>query len=261
VRVELDGFRAFYEERGSGSPILLVHGLGGSTAIWRQAAGPLSESFRVAAYDVRGLGQSEAPAPPYSVEQLVADLHRLIEAVELEGLWLVGHSLGGAIALAFAAAHPELVRGVVGVAAPSVTPEAQRPMLVARAETALGDGMEAITEQHVLHGMPIAYREANRDEVATYRSIIAGSDPIGYAALCGVLETLDLRAQLGEIRAQALMIAGELDTIVPPAAVRATADAISVCEYVELDGCGHVVPFERPERLVELVGSFVARTS
>jgi pimeloyl-ACP methyl ester carboxylesterase len=121
VRIALAGFDAFYEEHGSGAPLVLVHGLGASTAIWQKVVGPLAEHFRVIAYDLRGLGRSTTPPPPYSMAQLLGDLQRLVDSLGLERFGLVGHSLGGAIVLAYALEHPERVAAVVGIAAPSRT--------------------------------------------------------------------------------------------------------------------------------------------
>jgi len=252
-RIELDGFDAYYEERGSGLPLILIHGLGGSTAMWQKVVDPLSKRYRVIAYDLRGLGQSGTPDPQYSMAVLVGDLRDLTKSLALESFALVGHSLGGAIALAYAAEHPKLVRALVGVAAPSSTPLEQRAQLEARADSARRDGMGVIADLHVRNGLPEDFVQAHPVDVATYRSIIAASDPEGYAAHCGVIAELDLTGELGGIRTPTLLLQGELDGVVPAAAVRATAAAIAGCEYVELEGCGHVVPFERPSELTERV--------
>ena len=259
MRIALAGFDAFYEEHGSGAPLVLVHGLGASTAIWQKVVGPLAEHFRVIAYDLRGLGRSTTPPPPYSMAQLLGDLHRLVDSLGLERFGLVGHSLGGAIVLAYALEHPERVAAVVGIAAPSRTTDEQRGLLAERAETARQDGMGALAELHAAGGLPEAFIEANPDETAFYKSIIAGGDPEGYAALCVVTGDLDLSIDLGRIRVPVLLVEGELDRIVRPESVRTTASMIPGCEYVELEGCGHIVPLERPDELVTHVVRFSRR--
>jgi len=258
VRIRLEKLEAHVEDRGSGPPLVLVHGLGGSTAIWQKVAAVLAERHRVVAYDLRGLGRSRTSEPARSLRTLTGDLHRLLDHLALERVALLGHSLGGAVALAFTADHPERVGAVVGVAAPSVSPPEQREQLADRAATARRDGMEPIAELHVERGLPRAFRDAHPDDVAVYRSIIAGSDPEGYAALCGVIADIDLsRGELGSIRAPVLLVQGELDTIVPAVAARETAAAIEGCRYLELEGCGHVVPFERPRELASETLAFL----
>jgi pimeloyl-ACP methyl ester carboxylesterase len=258
MRIALDDVEAYYEEHGSGMPLILVHGLGGSTQMWQTVAGPLSERHRVIAYDLRGLGRSTTPPPPYSLAQLVADLDALVEALGLARVALVGHSLGGAVVLAYAARHPKRVRAVVGVSAPSFTAEAQRGYLATLAETARRDGMQAIADLHARNGLPDGFAETHPEEAAAYRSIIGGGDPEGYAALCGVIADIDLTG-LGGMGVPVLLVEGELDRVVPPEAVRATAAQLPGCTYVELEGCGHIVPLERPHDLVELVLDFVGR--
>jgi pimeloyl-ACP methyl ester carboxylesterase len=257
VLIELDGLEAYVEERGSGPPLVLVHGLGGSTAIWQKVADPLAERHRVIAYDLRGLGRSRAAEPAGSLGILTGDLRLLLDRLGLDRVALLGHSLGGAVALAFAAQHAERVSAVVGVAAPSVSPEEQRAHLAERAATALRDGMEPIAALHVERGLPEAFRDAHPGDVGVYRSIIAAGDPIGYAALCGVIADLDLSGHLGTVRAPVLLVQGELDAIVPAPAARVTAAAIDGCRYHELEGCGHVVPFERPPDLVRQALEFL----
>src|SRR5262249_22350747 len=96
----LTSVRTFFEERGAGPVVVLIHGLGGSTAIWRRVVRPLADDFRVLAYDLRGLGRSETPPPPYGLDDLVADLDALLDGLGVEQATLVGHSLGGAVAFA-----------------------------------------------------------------------------------------------------------------------------------------------------------------
>ena len=151
--IELEGLETYVEERGSGPPLVLVHGLGGSTAIWQKVAGALAERRRVIAYDLRGLGRSRAAEPACSLGTLTDDLRLLLDRLGLDRVALLGHSLGGAVVLAFAAEHGERVSAVVGVAAPSVSPEEQRAHLAERAATALRDGMEPIAALHVERGL------------------------------------------------------------------------------------------------------------
>ncbi len=240
---------------------MLVHGLGGNTRIWERVVDPLAERFRVVSYDLRGLGRSATPPPPYSLADLVGDLDGLVASLGLERVALVGHSLGGAIVLAYAIQHPERVRAVVGVAAPSVTTDEQRALLAERAQAATHDGMAALAELHAAVGLPAGFADEHPERTALYKSIIGSGDPAGYAALCRVTGTLDLQPRLAEIAAPVLLLEGELDRVVRPESVRETAAAVPGCRYVELPGCGHVVPLERPAELVSQVLDFVAEAA
>jgi pimeloyl-ACP methyl ester carboxylesterase len=109
----VNGVRLFYELRGHGVPLVLVHGSWVSHRSWDPVAPRLAEEFRVLVYDRRGHSASERPAGPGSVREDVADLAALIEALGLAPAWVVGSSFGGSIALRLAGERPELVRGLV----------------------------------------------------------------------------------------------------------------------------------------------------
>ena len=165
--------------------------------------------------------------------------------------------------------HPDRVGALVGVAAPSLTTDEQRGLLAERADAARRDGMQALAELHAAGGLPEGFAAAHPDDTAFYKSIIASGDPDGYAALCVVTGDLDLRADLGRIRVPTLLLEGELDRVVRPESVLATASAIPDCEYVELAGCGHIVrtrasrrprrPRAPPRRAVDIARARVAR--
>lgn len=111
------GVRFHVRRLGEGEPVVvMLHGLIiGSMASWYfTVAGPLARECSVVLYDLRGHGRSERPATGYTVEEMVADLHALLDALGLgdRPVELVGTSFGGLLALAFAIEHPERVRGV-----------------------------------------------------------------------------------------------------------------------------------------------------
>jgi pimeloyl-ACP methyl ester carboxylesterase len=257
--LDLDGFRTYYEEHGSGEAVILIHGLGASSRMWQKVVGPLAERVRVIMYDLRGLGQSTTPPPPYTLSSLVADLHGLVEGLALERFTIVGHSLGGAVAFGYGIEHPNRPSGLVCVSAPSVTAVEQKPTLVAMAETAQREGMQAVSELHARNGLPEGFAEAQPEDTALYKSILSSGDPVAYSELCGVIERLDIEAELGRIQVPVLLIEGELDRVVSAERVRATAALIPGSEYVELAGCGHIVPLERPDVLIERIPEFVTR--
>jgi pimeloyl-ACP methyl ester carboxylesterase len=92
--------------------MLLLHGLGSTHHIWDLAAPVLSERFRVVAYDQRGHGFSDKPHGGYDLDTMVADLRGLVEALELGPGYVVGHSWGGSIALAYAGSYPQECAGI-----------------------------------------------------------------------------------------------------------------------------------------------------
>ena len=131
-----------------------MHGLGGTGQdIWKKVLAELAESFRVVAYDVRGSGRSDAPPGPYTVRGLADDLQALLVALGYERVALVGHSMGGGIALELAGSDPERVRAVVGVGAVAELPDQGRAGMSTRAETVEAEGMAAVAETVATNGL------------------------------------------------------------------------------------------------------------
>jgi pimeloyl-ACP methyl ester carboxylesterase len=255
MEVDVGGVRTHVEERGRGEPLVLVHGLGGSTGLWRYLAEPLAEELRVVAYDLRGSGRTQGAAT--SLAQLVADLDGLMGLLELERALFLGHSLGGSVALAYAAAHPGRTRAVVGLGAPSELPDAGRDGLRARAETVLAEGMGAVAGAVATNGTAPSFRERHPDRFDDFVALIEGNDPAGYAALCRVVADLDIVADLALVAAPVLLLGGELDGVAPPAASEKTAAAIAGARYVQVEDAAHILPFEKPEIVLETVMPFL----
>ena len=102
---------------------MLVHGLGGTGAdIWKHQIPGLAGDFRVVSYDLRGSGRSEVSPGPYSIGLLCDDLRALVDALNLGRVALVAHSMGGSIALTYAARYSGDVSALVGVGAPAEFP-------------------------------------------------------------------------------------------------------------------------------------------
>jgi pimeloyl-ACP methyl ester carboxylesterase len=238
---------------------VLVHGLGGTSAgIWGGVAGELERDFTVVTYDLRGTGAGGRPPGPYSLDDFVGDLRALVEALELERPALAGHSFGGSIALACAARYPDEVAAVVSAGGPVVLPEQGQQAMRDRAEKVERAGMASIAETVATNGTAPSFRERDPRGYEELVAMLAANDPRTYAATCRVLAEMDLRPELGRISAPVLLIAGDRDGVVPPAAGDEIEAALpNVARRVTVEDCGHNVTVERPEVLVEEVRSFL----
>ena len=114
AEVTVNGVRLYYEEHGSGTPILGLHGAGSSAVFWEDAAQELSRLGRVIIYDRRGSSRSERPEPyeVTSVREHADDARELLRALDAEPAVLIGRSYGGTVALDLALRHPESVRAL-----------------------------------------------------------------------------------------------------------------------------------------------------
>lgn len=258
TEIAINGYRAYVEEFGSGSPVLLVHGLGGTgTDVWKRQLADLAKEFRVIAYDLRGSGQSEVTPGPYTIDLLTEDLRAIVAALRLGRVALVGHSMGGSIALSYAARHPEDVLALVGIGAPAELPEQGRAGMATRAETVEAEGMGAVAETVATNGVSPTFREHNPEEFQELISMLAGNDPNGYAAQCRALVGLDLVGQLGEISAPALLVSGDRDAVSPPAVTEANAALVQHGRFSIVEDCGHILTWEKPEALAAAAWPFL----
>ena len=256
--IEVNGVRTYYEEYGSGPSLVLLHGLGATgTDLWKKHIADLAQDLRVVAYDLRGSGRSEATPGPYTIGQLTDDLDALIEGLGLAPVALMGHSMGGSIALEEAGRHPDRVRAVVGVGAAIDLPEQARAGLATRAETVEREGMGAVAETIATNGMAPSFREAHPEEFQEFISLLAGNDVNGYAAQCRALVEMAITEHLHRIAAPVLLACGELDAVSPPSVNRETAERIAGARVVEIDDCAHIIPWEKPDELQGAVRPFL----
>lgn len=237
---------------------MLVHGLGGTGAsIWKHQIADLASDSRVITYDLRGSGQSEVTPGPYTIDLLAQDLRALVEELDLRRVSLVAHSMGGSIALAYAAAHPSDVAALVGVGAPATFPDQARAGLEGRAQTVESEGMGAVASTVATNGVSPTFREGEPTEFEALTHLLAGNDPRGYAAQCRALVGLELVDRLGSITAPTLLISGDRDGVSPPSVTESNAAAIPNGSFEIVEDCGHILTWEKPGELAATAWPFL----
>jgi 3-oxoadipate enol-lactonase len=255
-RASSAGAEIAYEVVGSGPPVLLIQGLGYGGRGFGPAIELLAEDFTVALFDNRGFGASDVPAGPYTVAELADDAAAVLDAAGFERAHVVGASLGGMVAQELALARPERVDRLVlacttpGGAGSHAMPErtvaliAQVPQLdpdVALrrlVENSLGQPTPELVEE------VLAYRRAHPPDTAGWMAQAAAG--AGHDAL----------DRLGDIKAPTLVVTGSADAVVDPRNSELLAERIPDARLERLDGCGHLLFWERPEEFAELVRGF-----
>src|SRR4051794_19933491 len=108
-----DGTRIYWEEHGSGEPLLLIMGLGYTLDMWYRTTPVFAEHYRVIVFDNRGVGRSDVPPGPYALSLMASDAARVMDAAGVESAHVFGVSMGGMIAQEFALRYPARVRSLV----------------------------------------------------------------------------------------------------------------------------------------------------
>jgi pimeloyl-ACP methyl ester carboxylesterase len=262
----LERGRGLYHERHGppgAPPLVLLHGLGSSSADWRWQVAALSHRYAVITLDLRAHGRSAVPGTPLahgrlSVEAMAEDVESLLASLGEGPAHLVGLSLGGCVALALALAVPARARSLTLVNS------------FARLRPAGWRGGWRMLERMVLLGvapMPVIAARIARNlfpkpEQADLRAAAVASlghnDKRAYWAAVRALARFDARRRLGEIRCPTLLVAGDRDTTVPRASLELLRRRIPHAELRIVSDSGHATPYDQPLLFNGLLLEFVS---
>jgi pimeloyl-ACP methyl ester carboxylesterase len=262
-RMEIDGALLHYIERGQGPPIMLIHGLGASTYTWRYAIDDLAREFRVVALDLLGFGHSQRVADAdYSLSGHARRVAVLMDRLGIGRATIVGHSLGGLVALHLAGGFPEKVSALILVA-PARPQEARAlsrtrylrllyPFFYAlvyqsrgmrrRELSLLYADPSAVSDEVVRHYLELARFQGHQEALARLARDIARDPPL----------------DLARLDVPVLLIWGESDRLMPPSRSRWLLERLPDVRLVRLTGAGHMAPEERPDDFNSLVAEFAA---
>jgi|SRR5215470_4369556 len=268
----VNGVRLAYEDVGRGTrPFVLLHGLTGVRDDFREQLPALAALGRTILYDHRGHGESEkvGEASAYSFAQLVDDLRALLDALDVPRCDLLGHSMGGMLALQFVLAHPQRVASLVLMDTAARAPDHfPRAPLAAAGAIARSDGMRTLAA--LLRGRaaddptrPDAERRMERELGEAYwerrRRRLEAMDPEAFAVL--TLELVDgppLTARLGEITCPTLVMVGDQDAAFW-APSEELAHAIPGAQKVVISGAAHSPQLENPAAWIAAIREHLQR--
>jgi pimeloyl-ACP methyl ester carboxylesterase len=232
---------------GGGQPLVFLHGFPFSRGVWQKQIDAFQSSHRVIAPDLPGFGESPPRPGPITMAQYAANLRALLQGLGTGPVVLIGHSMGGYVALAFALQFPEVLRGLVLVS----TRAGRDSDEAAAGRRALAGKVKAEGVQVVVDAMaPKMLATGDRDPrgVEQVRGLMSGTSPEGaIASLLGMAERPDTTALLGRIAAPTLVITGAEDRLIPPAESDKLAQAIRGAQLHLIPRAGHLVAFEQPD--------------
>jgi pimeloyl-ACP methyl ester carboxylesterase len=248
-------------DRGSGPPLLWVHGFPLDHGMWRLQWEALSDERRVIAPDLRGFGQSTVTEGTVTMERFADDLAALLDALGVtEPVNFCGLSMGGYVAWQFWRKHADRLRALIlcDTRAAADTPEAAAARF--KMADAVLDAGSSLAAEAMLPKLfaPKTYDERPElvDEV---RQVILRTDPRAIAAAQrGMAERPDMTAMLREIDVPALLIVGEHDAITPPEEMRRVTEAMPRAELVVVPDAGHMAPLENPGAVNAAIRRFLS---
>jgi pimeloyl-ACP methyl ester carboxylesterase len=268
--VELDvtasGVRLRVSQAGSGPAVLLLHGLFADRTTWGPVMGALGEGFRLIAPDFPGFGESEKPPVnrfPYGIHAFSEAICDLYAALDLSRATVVGHALGGAVALTLAARHPELVARLVLIDALCYPPRRDWARSIALVPFAgslvfkqlLGQSGFRALYRDTMVSVPGALDPERVD--AYYESFnTPAARGSALATLRATRDTSSLVADTARVQAPTLVVWGRSDRVFPPSVGQRVARQIRGATLRLMD-TGHAPQEERPEELAAVVGRFL----
>lgn len=280
-----DGAQIFLEEVGPKSKrgVIFIHGSALRTDVWYYQMAGL-DGRRLVFYDMRGHGRSQPSGrEDFSVPRLARDLEAIIEDCGLEEVVVVGHSIGGMVALELGALKPELLGGVIkGLTLVNTTYTV--PM-----ETIAGGAAVARLERMIRRPFDFIGRQSTR--IDTLRKLVRPSDALFWSVsfiafgpqasakqidytydmvaetrsdtifdLFKAYRDFDMKDRLGDVTVPVLIVTGTNDRITLPAASGFLADSLPKAELKVFDGCGHMAMMERHEEFNDLLKGFLKDT-
>jgi pimeloyl-ACP methyl ester carboxylesterase len=264
----------YYEEHGSGDPLLLVMGLGADSAAWMFQVPDFARHHRTIVFDNRGVGRSSKPSGPYTIHEMADDAAGLLDALGIARAHVVGISMGGMIAQELALRHPGRVRSLVlgcTFPEPDVETERQRQFSISELGgtiTATGETKIDVSALDPLaffqHMLPRVFNQSFIDtELPKLVQVFSGALMYGFSmqAILGQVEAImghKTTDRLHQITAPTLVITGDEDLLVSPANSDVLAANIPGAKLVKVPGGSHGFNFETPDVFNRHVLDFLA---
>jgi len=238
--VENEGARIYWDEQGSGEPLLLIMGLSYPSYMWHRTRPLLAESYRTIAFDNRGIGQSDVPAGVYPIAVMASDAVAVLDAAGVERAHVIGTSMGGMIAQEFALQYPKRVRSLIlGCTSPGGPHAAPTEPAALQALTRRGLSPEEAKEAII----PFIYHaNTPRERIDEDMAIRMKWYPTlqGYTGQLGGIFGWEAYSRIAQITAPTLVIHGEADGLIPVQNAHLIAERIPGAKLVLIPDASHI---------------------
>ena len=252
-KVNVNGIQLAYTRSGDGPPLALLHGFPVDHHLWDEVVPLLENSFDVIRPDLRGFGESTTVDSAYGMDDYASDLAGLLDQLEIQKAAIVGHSMGGYVALAFARLYPERVTGL-GLVSSQVladAPERKEGRYKSAADVAangIGSVVDAMTSKFT----------TDERLQARARASMQQQQPAAYVgALKAMAERVDSTPLLSAFDFPVVIIHGDADALIPIDRAREVKAALPQAHLVEIPGAGHIPMLEARERTAEALKHLV----
>jgi 3-oxoadipate enol-lactonase len=239
--------------------VTLVTGIANDLTMWDGQLPALERDFRVLRYDLRGHGGSETTPGDYTIALLVDDLRHLLQRVETTAL--VGLGLGGAIAQAFAIAHPDRVWALVPCCCRARMVPDFAAMWHKLRDTVRQNGLESIVEPTVQRWFSEDFKRGHPQVLENIRRMIRRTTQEGYLGVTAAFLGLDVEAELGRISCPTLYVSGGEDRLGgPPPLMNGLAAQVPGARHTSVPNAAHIANIQNPEGFNAVLTDFLRET-
>jgi pimeloyl-ACP methyl ester carboxylesterase len=273
----IHGYRRAFRVAGTGPAILLIHGIGDNSTTWETVQSKLAQRFTVIAPDLLGHGKSDKPRADYSVAAYANGMRDLLSVLDIEHVTVVGHSLGGGVAMQFAYQFPQLVERLILVGAGGVTKDVNIALRIASVPMG-SEALAVLRLPLVLPALQVIGRiggalfgstGVGRDIPDVLRILEALPEPTASSAFARTLRAVvDWRGQVVTMLDRCYLtesvpvqlIWGSRDSVIPVEHARMAHSAMPGSQLEVFEGSGHFPFHDDPDRFCELVEKFIDST-
>lgn len=254
-----NGINLYYEQQGSGEPLLLIMGITATGSVWEKHVAYWQKKFTCITLDNRGVGLSDQPEGPYTTAQMADDCAGLLDALHLPKVRVVGCSMGSAIAQQLAIRHPEKVVSMVLMCPWANCDNRAKATFQHLVNCKIAFAPEAFSlfiqllifsKSYWDQDTMFAEMVANRSLAATEQQVQSVQGLSGQAAACIQHDALQM---LPLVKQPVLVIGGKEDIFTPVWMASAVAEAIPNSELYMYDYCGHAFHWEQMEDFNERI--------
>lgn len=246
-KVNVNGVELAYERRGTGVPLVLLHGYPLDHHLWDEIVPLLEDTFDLMLPDLRGFGESRAVDSFYTMEDYAGDVAGLLDHLGIQKTAIAGHSMGGYVALAFARLFPERVRGLALVSSQVLPDPEERKQ--ARYKSAV-----EVSEHGIASVVATMTPKFTPDEhlQAYARESMERQQPAAYiGALKAMAERVDSTPLLSAFNFPVVIVHGNADSLIPIERAREVKAALPHAHLVEISGVGHMPMVEAKAKTAE----------
>jgi 3-oxoadipate enol-lactonase len=255
--VENHGSKIYWDEEGSGEPLLLIMGLSYPSYMWHRTRPVLAKRHRTIALDNRGVGQSDAPPGAYSIALMASDAAAVLDAARVQSAHVFGVSMGGMIAQEFALQYPDRVLSLILGCTAAGGPHAVQAEPAAL-QTLMRQGMTPDQAKEAI--IPFIYDAATPRERIDEDMAIRMKwypTPQGYMGQLQGIMGWEAYSRIAQITAPTLVIHGETDRLVPSANGRLIAERIPGAKLVLIPHASHIFETDQPGAAHQAVLEFL----